>query len=99
MSNVRLPLDIAALEAFGGNHGIERDDVLPKVRYWICGVLVEEFKCYVQIMPLQGDLWVRWSAQIYLEEADFEWAAEVLKGVCERVGKGEWIGKREKARF
>jgi hypothetical protein len=30
---------------------------------------------------------------VYLEMADFEWATETLKKMCERVEAGEWTGK------
>ena len=95
MSNVRLPLDFVALKKYGREYGVKEDDVVMNVRNFICGVLVDEFGCYAQVMPLQGNLWVRWSAQIYLEESDFEWAGDVVKGVCERAMKGEWVTGRK----
>jgi hypothetical protein len=36
------------------------------------------------------------SGQVYLEMADFEWAAETLKKICARVEAGEWAGKESK---
>jgi hypothetical protein len=33
---------------------------------------------------------------VYLEMGDMEWAAQTLKKVCERVEKGEWVGKGAK---
>ena len=32
-----------------------------------------------------GDVWIRLSAQVYLEMADFEWAASVLQKLCDEI--------------
>lgn len=60
---------------------------------WICSTLVKEFNTFMAIVWYGDAWWVRFSAQVYLEEEDFEWAAQVLKGVCERVMKGEFLEK------
>lgn len=60
---------------------------------WAQETLVTEFKTFLAIGVLQGAFWVRLSGQVYLDGDDFEWAGKVLKEVCERVNKGEFLGK------
>lgn len=40
---------------------------------------------YVAHYPHNGRVWVRCSAQIWNEVADFEYAARALKGICEEI--------------
>jgi selenocysteine lyase/cysteine desulfurase len=98
MVNVRLPLQIShSQEAM-----TELGEYVVKPGYgveataWILDTLMNEFKTFVAIYYFQDVWWARMSGQIYLEMADFEWAGRVLKEVCERVGKGEYLLAGEK---
>ncbi|KAJ4392798.1 Glycosylphosphatidylinositol (GPI)-anchored cell wall endoglucanase [Neurospora sp. IMI 360204] len=57
---------------------------------WMYKVLQGEYNTFVPIMFYRRRFWVRLSAQVYLEESDFEWAGKTLKELCERVAKGEY---------
>lgn len=57
---------------------------------WMYKVLREEYNTFVPMTFYRRRFWARLSAQVYLEESDFEWAGQTLKEVCERVAKGEY---------
>ena len=61
-----------------------------EVKDWFEERLVKEFNTFVAIFEYRGRMWCRVSGQIYLELRDFEWLGAVLKGLCARVGRGEW---------
>jgi hercynylcysteine S-oxide lyase len=61
-----------------------------EVRDWFEERLVREFNTFVVIFEYGGRMWCRVSGQIYLELKDFEWLGAVLKGLCARIGRGEW---------
>lgn len=63
-----------------------------KIKVWLNKTAVTEFDTYLQIGWHANVLWVRLSAQIYLELRDFEWVGGKLKGLCERVNEGEVEG-------
>jgi hypothetical protein len=85
-SNVKLPLkieevaNVAKNEAFG----------IP-VAQFISALLVKEYDTFMALIFYGNAWWVRLSAQAYLEMADYEWAAGILKEVCGRVLKGEFL--------
>lgn len=56
---------------------------------WINFTAVREFDTYLQVGFHSGYVWVRISAQVYLEVGDFEWVGEKLKELCERIEVGE----------
>lgn len=62
---------------------------------WMQESLVNEFNTFVPIFEYHGRIYTRISGQIYLELKDFEWLGGVLKGLCERVGAGEFTNKVE----
>lgn len=61
----------------------------PKIQQWLNRTAVKEFDTYLQIAMHGGVMWVRLSAQIYLELRDFEWVGYRLKGLCARIEDGE----------
>ncbi|KAL2138999.1 hypothetical protein VTI28DRAFT_5904 [Corynascus sepedonium] len=94
MVNVGLPLalqpeegdisgDLAGLPCF------PKSDLLP-VTFWILQKLMDDHNTFVALFVHGGRWWARISAQVYLELDDFEWAARVLKDLCERAAKGEY---------
>lgn len=82
-TTVRLPLTI------GDGPGHVRPDEAGDVGNWIEERLINEYSTFIVIIAYRGRFWVRMSGQIYLEEEDFSWCAEVLRGLCERVKNEE----------
>lgn len=90
LSNTRLPLRFEHVEKIARKAGMDTEDVGIEVRNWMSKVLIEEYDTFMALLFYGGAWWVRWSAQVYLELSDFEWAAGVLKELCGRVEKGEF---------
>lgn len=90
-ANIALPLK------FGGKDDEEKDegkkvfgvDEAGKVQKWLNVTAVKEFDTYLQIALHAGVMWVRLSAQIYVEMKDFEWVGWRLKELCERLESGD----------
>lgn len=89
-ANVQLPIGLKETSSESKySASIKKDDVNAVAR-WMEKELVFRHKTFVPVF-LEGDnMWVRLSAQIYLEMFDFEWLGDVLKGLVERVGSGEY---------
>jgi len=76
MTTIRLPLEVGVFDA-------------GKTVGWLQMSLVEEFDSFLPVFVFQGQFWTRLSAQVWVEEEDFAWAAEKLKLLCERAGSVE----------
>jgi len=50
---------------------------------------VKDYDTMIPTKFYAGAIWSRLSGQIYLEVEDFEWAANSLQEMCQRVMKGE----------
>ena len=93
--NVRLPITIAtsssppAQSAAQGDETVSAADV-GAVLNWLLERLVQDHDTFIAGTYHNGALWARFSAQVYLELADFAWAADVLSKLCTRVRAGEW---------
>ncbi|KAL1965525.1 hypothetical protein VTN77DRAFT_5608 [Rasamsonia byssochlamydoides] len=61
---------------------------------WLQSTLINEHSTMVPIIRYGGYFWVRVSAQVYLQRSDFEWLAGILREVCERVGRREFVEGR-----
>lgn len=48
---------------------------------------LNEHNTWFPVKFYAGQIWVRLSAQIYLSVSDFEWAAQVLKTICDDLSK------------
>lgn len=57
----------------------------PTMVRWIIGRALLDFDIPIMMKFHAGAIWIRLSGQIYVELRDFERAAEVLKGLCERL--------------
>jgi hercynylcysteine S-oxide lyase len=94
-ANVALPLDARSLLALVPGRPGEDEAALERlgneVMQWMQRVIVREHGTFMALNWHGGRWWVRLSAQVYLEEADFERAGEILKEVCGRVEKGEFL--------
>lgn len=84
-ANVRLPLKI------GDARGEVREEDAAAVSQWLVMTMVEDHHTFMAVVFYAGSWWVRLSGQIYLEAKDFEWAGRVMKGLCERVRKGDHL--------
>lgn len=92
MGNVALPV----WTGFKGAGGKEGDVVVSleeegKAFQWILRAMIDDYKTFLSLFVHAGRFWVRFSAQVYLELEDYEWAAGMLKEICERVGKKEYL--------
>ncbi|KAI0450791.1 aminotransferase family protein-like protein [Xylaria acuta] len=91
-TNVRLPLEIdpdGEEAVTRQSSGILRGDA-DAVANWMTERSVNEFDTYIAVRHYGGAFWTRLSGQIYLERADFAWAAGVLLELCARAQRGDW---------
>lgn len=91
LTNVRLPVHFSRQEPLDVN----ANDILDaangeKIVTWLQECAMCEYNTWIPAKFYGGAIWVRLSAQIYLELKDFEWAGGVLKELCVRAQKGEW---------
>ncbi|KAM7190065.1 putative aminotransferase family protein [Naviculisporaceae sp. PSN 640] len=56
-----------------------------QVTAWIKQTLMKEYNTFIMIFPYHDRWFARISAQVYLDESDFEWAAVVLREVSKRA--------------
>ncbi|KAI2623701.1 putative aminotransferase family protein [Xylaria nigripes] len=89
-ANVRLPLTIVEDESSSATNGAIPALHGERVCSWIKTVGATELGCYLQTCYYRGALWWRLSGMVYLEVEDFRKAAWALKGLCERVARGEY---------
>ena len=61
----------------------------PKIVLWLMSAATREFDTLIPTVYHAGAVWARSSGQIYNEIRDFEWGANVLQQLCERIRKGE----------
>lgn len=60
------------------------------VGQWMLQVLMNEYNTFVALFIHNNRVWVRLSAQVYLDLRDFDWAGRTLLDVCKRVAKKEY---------
>lgn len=89
-ANVRLPVDLATCVRVADGR-VKEEEVPALVKNWVAKTMVFEYGGFQALIEYGGGWWARLSAMVYLEMADFEWAAGVLKKVSERVEKGDWL--------
>jgi len=97
-TNVALPLNKAVLldllrsrKEAGTDTTMTEAKVGTTILNWLTRQLVERHDTFMAIIFYADEWWVRLSAQVYLEMDDFEWGAELLKGLCEEVREGKWL--------
>lgn len=92
IATIRLPLAIvdgaSAVSSRVLYAPLTEEEVGPAVRY-LTRSLADIYKTWLPIIDYRGWIWVRLCAQIYLEVSDFEFAANALKVLCERIVKRE----------
>jgi selenocysteine lyase/cysteine desulfurase len=91
--NVKLPIhfDVGMSVVKDGKGKIFPVDMAGIILDWLRLAAVKEFDTYLQIAFHAGYLWVRLSAQIYLELGDFEWIGHRLKELCNKVRERKGI--------
>ncbi|KAF2849486.1 PLP-dependent transferase [Plenodomus tracheiphilus IPT5] len=96
MANVRLPISVAKAKEVATKAGVEDGEIGQAVRDWLCKSSIDDHNTFIQCMFYDGAWWTRLSGQVYLDMADFEWAAETLQKLCARIEAGEWAAPEQK---
>ncbi|KAG6012198.1 hypothetical protein E4U41_005375 [Claviceps citrina] len=82
----------AEAEAAAGNNDIlvppEHEALLFR---WILDTLVADYRTFLSLFVMHRRYWVRLSAQIYLDEGDYAAAGVMLRELCGRIGKREYL--------
>ena len=90
-TNVRLPLRFNHQESLDKNAKGTLDAANgTKIVTWLMNCAMYEYNTWVPGKFYDEAVWVRLSAQIYLELKDFEWAGGMLNELCVRAQRGEW---------
>jgi selenocysteine lyase/cysteine desulfurase len=76
---VRLPISVDESDE------VKAAEEKTRISTFLDETLITEFQTFMAITWWQGAFRVRLSAQVYLDDEDFEWAGQVLKDVCQRV--------------
>ncbi|KAK6853633.1 Hercynylcysteine sulfoxide lyase [Apiospora arundinis] len=96
MTNVALPVQIvqggSSSSTEAGKDGAISVAEVPTVRQWILKTLMEDYNTFIPLFQGDGKIWARMSAQVYLEEEDFDWAGRTLLEISQRIAKGEHRG-------
>ncbi|RAK76617.1 putative aminotransferase family protein (LolT) [Aspergillus fijiensis CBS 313.89] len=93
MNNVRLPVRVVQTVRGEEDTAGLTAELVPAVVDWMQRRLVEDYRTFVPVFAHAGWLWVRLSAQVYLDRSDFEWLVPVLKELVGRVKKEFKLGK------
>ena len=92
MGNVALPIwTEKAGEGAKASDVVVSAEETGKAFQWILTTMTEDYKTFLSLFVHGGRFWVRISAQVYLELADYEFAAKMLTELSERVGKKEYL--------
>lgn len=88
MGNVALPVWVESA-------GRQGDVVVPrqdagKAFQWMKKVMWKDYNLLLPLFFIGDRYWARMSAQIYLDEKDYDRGAEVLNLICQRVRNGEY---------
>ncbi|RDW69391.1 hypothetical protein BP6252_08411 [Coleophoma cylindrospora] len=85
LSTLVLPIKV-------GDGGVNREDVR-KATVWMVDTAMSDYKTFIPFLwnSAEQKWWIRLSAQIYLDIDDFEYTGKILKELCERVEKGEYL--------
>lgn len=101
MASIRLPLayydDSSSIQTDNSNNNNKKSPYQPLSPIeasaaidWMQSILINHHNTTVPVIKYGGYLWTRVSAQIYLQRSDFEWFAQILKELCEKVGRREF---------
>ncbi|KAF7593013.1 hypothetical protein BBP40_012172 [Aspergillus hancockii] len=59
--------------------------LVPVITTWFRDTLINRYGTFVPVFQYGGWLWMRLSAQVYLDRGDFEWLAGVLNECCAKI--------------
>ncbi|EPE06899.1 aminotransferase family protein [Ophiostoma piceae UAMH 11346] len=91
MANVRLPFSVLpAAEIAADDATTVSVEKFEPMLGWLTKYSYDKFDTYFRITYYEGHPWVRVSAQVYLDEEDFEWAGQTLKALVDVVMTGAW---------
>ncbi|KAI9849742.1 MAG: hypothetical protein M1838_006278 [Thelocarpon superellum] len=85
-ANVRLPLAISSSPDQAIGSEIPAQD-LPQLCVYLSRHLVYESNTFLAFFWHANTLYARFSAQVYLNESDFQYGAHAVKRLCERIAK------------
>lgn len=89
-ANVQLPIPFQSEDSPACTDAIPLSDLEVVLRF-ILHSLKTDYNTFVNVAFFSGHLWARFSAQVYLETADFDHGAWALKDLCRRVISREYI--------
>lgn len=89
-ANVQLPIPFQSEDCPARTDAIPLSDLSTVLRF-ILNSLKKDYNTFVNVAFFSGYLWARFSAQVYLEAADFDHGALALKDICRRVISREYI--------
>jgi hypothetical protein len=103
MVNVRLPLKV--IDDDTTSTEVSESNVIASVSYshastvthFLTSSCVKDHSTFIAFVFYRNAWWARFSAQIYLELADFEYGARVLQALCTRVAQKAYIPSSPKA--
>lgn len=81
MVNVQVPIIKSRL-------GSNIDAWISSAGPWFFTTLLSEFKTVIPVYSYNGNIWARFSAQIWLEVTDFEYGARALMELSNRINQG-----------
>lgn len=87
--NVRLPLKLSHIRGVREGEKDKEEDG-KRIAEWIQDKIPQEYDSFVPIRFYEGNIWARFSGQVYLTIEDFEWAGKMLQELCNRARGGEW---------
>ncbi|CAM1510905.1 Fc.00g084180.m01.CDS01 [Cosmosporella sp. VM-42] len=92
MANIALPIwTVKAGEGAESSDVVVSAEETGKAFEWILTTMIEDYKTFLSLFLHGGRFWVRISAQVYLDMADYEFAGKMLVELCGRVGKKEYL--------
>ncbi|KAF4966256.1 hypothetical protein FSARC_6055 [Fusarium sarcochroum] len=91
MANIALPLWSGTAASGKENEIVVSEEDTQKASQWIVNTMIDDYKTFMPLFVHDGRFWIRISAQVYLGIEDYEWAGGILKELCERVGKKEYL--------
>lgn len=92
MANISLPVwsETAGKGAKDTDVVLSTEETQPAFQ-WMLRRMIEDYKTFMSLFIHGGRFWVRISAQVYLGVEDYEFAGRILKELCERVGRKEYL--------
>ncbi|KAL3953252.1 hypothetical protein ACCO45_013195 [Purpureocillium lilacinum] len=87
----------ADLDRRKGSQGAKESDAVVATQdqgtafQWMSRTMVDDYKTFMSLFVLGNRYWIRISASVYLDMADYEVAGKVLKELSARVAKKEYL--------